>query len=112
MLMVDDDRAAASARTAAFLQSIANTLADAVERRTAEEIEELSAARGRLVAQTLDAEERARRRISETLHDGALQDVLAAGHDLYALSGHGGTTRRSRRRRTTWRRSSAGCGRS
>jgi signal transduction histidine kinase len=81
----------AAADDAAFLQSIANTLADAVERRTAEaEIEELSAARGRLVAQALDAEERARRRISETLHDGALQDLLAARHDLYALAGHGG----------------------
>jgi signal transduction histidine kinase len=70
---------------------MANTLADAVERRTAEaEIEGLSAARGRLVAQALDAEERARRRISETLHDSALQDLLAARHDLYALTGRGG----------------------
>jgi len=69
-----------------FLQAIANVLADAVERHVADsEIAELSAARGRLVAQALDAEERARRRMSETLHDGALQDLLAAGHDLYAL---------------------------
>ena len=70
----------------AFLQAVANVIADAVERRLAEsEIAELSAARGRLVAQALDAEERARRRMSNTLHDGALQDLLAAGHDLYAL---------------------------
>ena len=69
-----------------FLQAIANVLADAVERRLAEsEIAELSVARGRLVAQALDAEERARRRMSDTLHDGALQDLLAAGHDLHAL---------------------------
>ena len=54
-------------------------------RRAAEEIAELAAARGRLVAQALDAEERARRSMSESLHDGALQDILAAGHDLWAL---------------------------
>ena len=72
----------------AFLQAVANLLADAVERHAAEaEIAALSAARGRLVAQALDAEERARRRMSDTLHDGALQDLLAAGHDLYALRG-------------------------
>jgi PAS domain S-box-containing protein len=73
-----------------FVQAIANVLADAVERRVAEsEIAELSAARGRLVAQALDAEERARRRMSDTLHDGPLQDLLAAGHDLHALSADG-----------------------
>ena len=76
---------------AAFLQAVANILAEAVERRTAEEeIAELSAARGRLVAQALEADERARRRIAETLHDGPLQELLAAGHDLYALTGRGG----------------------
>ena len=69
-----------------FLQSLANVLAEGVERRrAAEEIAELASARGRLVAQALDAEERARRSMSESLHDGALQDVLAAGHDLWAL---------------------------
>ncbi len=71
---------------ATFLQAIANMVADAVERQLAEaEIAELSAARGRLVAQALDAEARARRRISDTLHDGTLQDLLAARNDLYAL---------------------------
>ncbi len=69
-----------------FLQSLANLLAEGVaRRRAAEEIAELAAARGRLVAQALDAEERARRSMSESLHDGALQDILAAGHDLWAL---------------------------
>jgi signal transduction histidine kinase len=69
-----------------FLQSLANVLAEGVaRRRAADEIAELSAARGRLVAQALDAEERARRSMSESLHDGALQDILAAGHDLWAL---------------------------
>lgn len=76
---------------ASYLQGLANVIADAVERRTAEaEVAELSAARGRLVGQALDAEERARRRISETLHDGALQELLAARVDLFALSGRGG----------------------
>jgi signal transduction histidine kinase len=69
-----------------FFQSLANVLAEGIDRRrAAEDIAELSAARGRLVAQALDAEERARRSMSESLHDGALQDVLAAGHDLWAL---------------------------
>jgi signal transduction histidine kinase len=69
-----------------FLQSLANVVAEGVaRRRAAEEIAELAAARGRLVAQALDAEERARRSMSESLHDGALQDILAAGHDLWAL---------------------------
>ena len=82
----------ASARTpTTFLQALADVVADAVERRrAATEIAELSAARGRLVAQALDAEERARRTISETLHDGPLQELLAATHDLYALTGRGG----------------------
>jgi signal transduction histidine kinase/PAS domain-containing protein len=74
-----------------FLQALADIAADAVERRrTAAEIAELAASRGRLVAQALDAEERARRTISETLHDGPLQELLAATHDLYALTGRGG----------------------
>ena len=69
-----------------FLQSLANVLAEGIERRrAAEEAAELAAARGRLVVQALDAEDRARRSMSESLHDGALQDVLAAGHDLWAL---------------------------
>ncbi|HWM12013.1 MAG TPA: ATP-binding protein [Solirubrobacteraceae bacterium] len=69
-----------------FFQSLANVLAEGIERRrAADEAAELAAARGRLVAQALDAEERARRSMSESLHDGALQDVLAAGHDLWAL---------------------------
>jgi signal transduction histidine kinase/PAS domain-containing protein len=75
----------------AFLGAIANVLADAVERRAAEAaIAEISAARGRLVAQAIDAEDRARRRISEALHDGALQDLLAVRNELFALAGRGG----------------------
>ena len=41
-----------------FLASIAHVLSDAVERRAAEaEIAQISAARGRLVAQAIDAED-------------------------------------------------------
>jgi two-component system, NarL family, sensor kinase len=76
---------------AVFLASIANVLSDAVERRAAEaEVAEISAARGRLVAQTIDAEDRARRGISEALHDGALQELLAVRNELYVMAGHGG----------------------
>jgi PAS domain S-box-containing protein len=75
----------------AFLSAIANVLADAVERRAAEaEIAEISAARGRLVAQAIDAEDRARRSISEALHDGALQELLAVRNELFAMTGRGG----------------------
>ena len=75
----------------AFLSAIANVLADAVERRTAEAaIADISAARGRLVAQAIDAEVRARRGISEALHDGALQELLAVRNVLFAMAGRGG----------------------
>ena len=75
----------------AFLTAIANVLADAVERHAAEAaIAEISAARGRLVAQAIDAEDRARRSISEALHDGALQELLAARNELFAMAGRGG----------------------
>jgi signal transduction histidine kinase len=74
-----------------FLTGIANVLADAVERAAAErEIADISAARGRLVAQAIDAEDRARRAISEALHDGALQELLAVRNELFALAGRGG----------------------
>ena len=80
-----------SEEDAIFLTSIANVLSDAVERRAAEhEIAEISAARGRLVAQAIDAEDRARRSISEALHDGALQELLAVRNELYAMTGQGG----------------------
>ena len=75
----------------AFLTAISNVLADAVERHAAEAaIAEISAARGRLVAQAIDAEDRARRSISEALHDGALQELLAARNELFAMAGRGG----------------------
>jgi signal transduction histidine kinase/PAS domain-containing protein len=70
----------------AFLQAVANVLDSAVARlRAEEEVAEQAAARGRLVAQALDAEERTRREISALLHDGPLQDLLALNQELLRL---------------------------
>ncbi len=57
--------------------------ADAFQRRS-ERIQSLSDARQHLLSETLNAEERARRRLSQSLHDDALQVLLAAGQDLDA----------------------------
>jgi len=74
----------------AFLGAVANVLASAVGRLRAEaEIAEQAAARGRLVAQALDAEDRTRRGISEMLHDGPLQDLLALNQELLRLEAPG-----------------------
>jgi two-component system, NarL family, sensor kinase len=56
----------------------AATLLSVVLTRRAREVSALAAGRGRLVAQALDAEDRARRRLAEALHDDALQNLLAA----------------------------------
>jgi two-component system NarL family sensor kinase len=42
----------------------------------------LSAQRQRLMAEALTAEERERRQLAQDLHDGAIQNLLAARHDL------------------------------
>jgi len=52
--------------------------------RRADEVERLAAVRGRLVAQALDAEDRERRRLAGALHDEAVQNLLAARHELAA----------------------------
>ena len=71
---------------AAFMAAVANVLASAAVRLESEaEVAAQSEARGRLVALALDAEDRARRRISEALHDGPLQDLLALGHEVARL---------------------------
>ena len=70
----------------AFLQAAANVLASALDRlHDEEEIAALAAARGRLVAQALDAEDRTRREISELLHDGPLQELLALDGEVARL---------------------------
>jgi PAS domain S-box-containing protein len=74
---------AGAALNSAFLSALASFLATAIERlRHEAEIAALATLRGRLVAENLEAEERVRQRISEQLHDGALQDLLAARQDL------------------------------
>ena len=74
------------AEDAAFMETVANVLASAQARLATEaEVVAQSEARGRLVALALDAEDRARRSISEALHDGPLQDLLALGHDVARL---------------------------
>ncbi len=71
---------------AAFMAIVANVLASAERRlRSEAEVAAQSEARGRLVALALDAEDRTRRSISEALHDGPLQDLLALGHDITRL---------------------------
>jgi two-component system NarL family sensor kinase len=50
--------------------------------RRGHRVGELAAARGRLLAEILGAEERERKRLAEALHDDAIQDLLAAGQDL------------------------------
>ena len=60
----------------------AATLLSALLARRAREITALAESRGRLVTQALDAEDLARRRLAEALHDDALQNLLAARHEL------------------------------
>jgi two-component system NarL family sensor kinase len=60
---------------------VAVLLARLLARRN-DEVERLAAGRGRLVAQALDAEDRERRRLAAALHDEAVQNLLAARHEL------------------------------
>jgi len=70
---------AAATLLSAVLTRGAREIAALVEERTA-----LAESRGRLVAQALDAEDMARRRLAEALHDEALQNLLAARQELGA----------------------------
>ncbi len=65
----------------------AATLLSALLARRAREVAGLAESRGRLVAQALEAEDVARRRLAEALHDHALQNLLAARHELGAGPG-------------------------
>jgi signal transduction histidine kinase len=64
-----------------WVGTITVAAADAFHRR-AGRIASLSAVRQRILADALEAEERARRRLSLALHDDALQVLLAAGQDI------------------------------
>jgi two-component system NarL family sensor kinase len=70
---------AAATLLSLLLTQRAREIAELAEARTV-----LAESRGRLVAQALDAEDTARRRLAEALHDEALQNVLAARHELGA----------------------------
>jgi two-component system NarL family sensor kinase len=62
--------------------ALAAVLLSRVLTRRADTIAALARARGRLMADVLDAEDRERRRLAGWLHDGAVQNLLAAGQDL------------------------------
>jgi two-component system NarL family sensor kinase len=57
---------------------LAAVLLSTVLTARARQIQALADSRGRLVAQALDADDRARKRLAEALHDDALQNLLAA----------------------------------
>jgi two-component system NarL family sensor kinase len=68
------------------VRRIADIVALAVARvRSESHATELAEVRGRLVMETVAAEERERKRLAEALHDGAMQNVVTAGYDLDAL---------------------------
>jgi two-component system NarL family sensor kinase len=59
------------------------TLLSLLLERRERAVGELSAARQWLVAEALAAEERERQRLAEDLHDNAIQNLLAARHELH-----------------------------
>ena len=82
------------------LRWIAAIVALAIARvRSERRATEVAEMRRRLVAETVAAEERTRKRLAEELHDGAIQDVVTAGYDLdAALAGDGDPKRLKRAR--------------
>jgi two-component system, NarL family, sensor kinase len=67
--------------------ALAAVLLSRVMTRRAETIAELARARGRLMVDVLDAEDRERKRLANWLHDGPVQDLLVAGQDLGEAEG-------------------------
>ena len=79
---------------------IADIVALAVARvRSEHRVTELAEVRGRLVTETVAAEERERKRLAEALHDGAMQNVVTAGFDLDVVMAGDGDPKRVRRAR-------------
>jgi PAS domain S-box-containing protein len=64
------------------LDVTARRRAEEAEREQSRRIQRLAEDRGRLVADALNAEDRARQRIAEALHDDVLQDLLVARQDI------------------------------
>ena len=67
---------------------LAATLVSTALARRASQVAALAASRGRLVAQTLDAEDHQRRQLAEALHDDAIQNLLAARQELASNRAH------------------------
>ncbi|HZD86994.1 MAG TPA: ATP-binding protein [Gaiellaceae bacterium] len=73
---------------ARFLEAVAGVIAAAIERARADDAlaagrERFAASRQRLLADVLAAEERERRLLAESLHDRAIQSLVAARQDLH-----------------------------
>jgi two-component system NarL family sensor kinase len=83
--------------TLAWIGLVTYFLSDSFHRRQ-DRIARLSEARRLLLADALSAEDRARRRLSQNLHDEALQTLLAAGQDLDAGIDGGDRSQLSRAR--------------
>ena len=87
-------------------RAYSNRVRDITERRRAEEqlskraaeVAQLADERARLVLQLLDAEQRERRRVSQALHDDALQNLIAAFDELSAANGGSATHEEACRR--------------
>lgn len=82
-----------------------------IEERHTRSVAGLSALREELLAQTMTASEVLQRRIAEAIHDGPLQDVLAARQELIELDAVTPATSASDARWPDCRARRSGCGR-
>jgi PAS domain S-box-containing protein len=80
-----------------LLETVAHLLGTAIDRdqvarrlrRQHQRVSKLASERGRLVSETLEAEDRARRRLSELLHDESLQELFFVRQELAEASARG-----------------------
>jgi two-component system, NarL family, sensor kinase len=89
LALTNRSSAAAEERQLVFVElvylgwvAVASALLSGVLTRRAETIAALARARGRLMVEVLEAEDRQRRRLANWLHDGAVQDLIVVGQDL------------------------------